>query len=473
MTAVDQHAGYIPSDVAATRTMQIWPTLWLTLVAVLVISLPNLADPMIRHDDFPAFFADPEGFWYKTLHEGRWVSYFWHLRGFQTPAWLNFAVYQACWALLAAAIATLSLGRSGLTWFSGALALMILASPSAALISLWFNTLLPGLALVALFAALGCRLSNRQMRLLLPPFVALTFMSYTTYPLILLCICLLRTERRSLLDLISLLALFAASFAGAVLLTYAINWQVHGVFGVPLAPWRDATPAADVAGMLANLPKLGESLVDFAMRTSYEFVPALLYHILLLIGATVVVARRNALEALYLHAGLFTGLALVAVQVMKVGAIAPPRAFIFVWIFYAVLAVRAACILTAQSGLAGRMGRNAVALVILSYLLQVGVQYADYRPWQHETRAISRAAMAHDGDIYVFGDPARGPAAQQAFLQTGEALHYRMQQLAQRHVIFCARTPADCAEADRLRTRNPQVVPHVEGHQLGVFVSYD
>lgn len=64
------------------------PLLPITIVAllgVLVISLPNLLDPMIRHDDYPAFFAEPEWFWNKTLHEGRWLNYLWHLREIVTP----------------------------------------------------------------------------------------------------------------------------------------------------------------------------------------------------------------------------------------------------------------------------------------------------------------------------------------------------------------------------------------------------
>ncbi|HCI07744.1 MAG TPA: hypothetical protein DE314_10390, partial [Sulfitobacter sp.] len=86
----------------------------------------------------------------------------------------------------------------------------------------------------------------------------LTFMAYTTYPLLLLVICLYRQDNRSLPKLIALLAFFTASFIAAILLTYTINWSVHGVFGVPLADWRDATPAHNLAELTANLPKLVE-----------------------------------------------------------------------------------------------------------------------------------------------------------------------------------------------------------------------
>ena len=37
----------------ASRAMFMGPVLGLTLLGVFLISLPNLADPMIRHDDYP------------------------------------------------------------------------------------------------------------------------------------------------------------------------------------------------------------------------------------------------------------------------------------------------------------------------------------------------------------------------------------------------------------------------------------
>lgn len=197
--------------------------LWLCVAAVFAISLPNLSDPMIRYDDYPALFADGDLFWEKTLNEGRWVNYIWHLRKVVTPAWLNFAIYQALWALFAATLATVIVRQKGLTFFKGTLALLILVSPSALLISLWFNTLLPGLGLVAIFGLLACRVSNRTLNLLLPIFVVATFMAYTTFSLLLLAVSLFRQDERSIPKLIGLGALFTISFVAAILLTYTIN----------------------------------------------------------------------------------------------------------------------------------------------------------------------------------------------------------------------------------------------------------
>ena len=141
---------------AESERLQLAPVFLITLVAAFLLTGQNLLDPMIRHDDYPAFFADAPAFWNKTLHEGRWLNYIWHLRDVVTPAWLNFALYQSLWAGFVAALAVTTIGPDASRWFTVVLALLVLVCPSEMLISLWFNTLIPGLAVVTLFAVLAC-----------------------------------------------------------------------------------------------------------------------------------------------------------------------------------------------------------------------------------------------------------------------------------------------------------------------------
>lgn len=61
---------------------------------MLILSLQNLVDPMMRFDDYPALLADPTFFWPKILFEDRWINCLLHLREIVTPAWLDFAVYR-------------------------------------------------------------------------------------------------------------------------------------------------------------------------------------------------------------------------------------------------------------------------------------------------------------------------------------------------------------------------------------------
>lgn len=412
--------------------LQVWLIAWAGLLAVV---LPNLADPMIRYDDFPALLAQAETFWPKTLHEGRWVNYWWHLRGIVTPSWLNFALYQALWAAVAASAALLMAGkRAG----RGALvmaALMILIAPPATLISLWFNTLIPGLALVALYAVLCLRLPARGALALMPPFTVLSFMAYTTYPLLILTLCLLRHDTLRLRGVIGVLALFSMSFLGAVLAVYALNWQVHGVFGVPLAAWREAVPASDLASLQANLPLVWQSFADLADKASFGFAPMVWFHLAVFAVSAVILARRRPSLALGLLAALALGIGLVVVQILKMGALVPPRGFIFLWVIYALMACGA---VEAAEGNTKRWLRNAVLLVIGSYALQTFVQYQGYRAWQSETRARAVALPAGAGMVWI--DPAvvEARSARKAHVQDAMGLAYRVTQITGRPAAVCS-----------------------------------
>lgn len=436
------------SGKVGTQGLSLWPVFALALLATLAISLPTLTDPLIRHDDYPAFFAEADAFWPKTLHEGRWINYVWHLREVVTPAWFNFTIYQTLWALFAAATAVAAVGREGSLWFAAVLALIITVSPSASLIALWFNTLIPGLALVALYALLACTLSVRQHRALLPLFVTLTFMAYTTYPLLLLALCLARTERRSILDLTGLLTLFAASFVLAVLTTFALNWQVHGIFGVPPADWREGTPAHDLSSLLANVPLVLQSLADFVDRSTYGFAPAIFFHLGLLIAASLVLVRRAPQEALYLYAGLATGLALVVLQILKLGVITPPRAFIFAWVIYGIIIVRAALILHRDAADPRQILSKLVLLVAAFYLPLTFMQYSSHRDWQSDTRVIAERVALAPAPVFLTGSVGALPSAHTAFIQTETALLDRIRQLTGRKVAFCKTDPLGCSRAE-------------------------
>ncbi len=438
MTALTDTPARTARQIAIAPVWQVWAA---ALAALALISLPNLADPMIRYDDFPALLADPSGFWAKTLHEGRWVNYLWHLRGLVTPSWLNFALYQALWALLAAGLAVAATGRAGPAALLAALFLLI--APPATLISLWFNTLIPGLALVALYAWLGTWVRDRVLLWLMPGFVIASFMAYTTYPLLILAICLLRAERHSLRDLCGRVALFKVSFAAAVLCVYALNYAVHGVFGVPLAEWRDAVPASDLAGVMANLPLVWQSLADLGDKASFGFAPMVWFHLVLLAAASAVLLRHDRWAALYLLAGLAVGLGLACVQILKMGALVPPRGFIFAWVFYALIVGRAVQALSAAPGLPLRLMRNAALLVIGSYALQTFLQYGTYRAWQQESRAVVAALPAGAGAVRVAEDVTEATSARAAFVQDARALSYRVTQITGRSALVCA--APDCA----------------------------
>ncbi|WP_102108098.1 hypothetical protein [Oceaniglobus roseus] len=452
----------LPGWSAAPRTAAapLLPVFAIALVGTLAFSLPNLADPMIRFDDYPALLARADWFWEKTLHEGRWVNWLWHLRGVVTPAWLNFAVYQALWALLAAALAVAAFpserGRAAPVGGMVLLALLIAVAPPASMIALWFNTLIPGLALVALYAVLGCRMAPRHHRALLPVFTVVTFMAYTTYPLILLAVCLFATRKRSLRDLAGLLALFTASFAAAVLATYALNWQVHGIFGVPLADWRQAAPATGLSGLVDNLPLLGATFRSLVMASSFGIYPLVVLQATAFVIATLYLARHAPKEALYLHAGLFLSLALCAVQVLKLGVEVPPRSFVFAWIFHAVLVGRAAVFVRSGKDASRLFVAVPVAIVALCMALTFQ-RFADFRPWQAETRAFAEAHAHLPDPLLVKGDVMALETARRASVQHAIALSFRVLALNGQRMVLCDREAQRCArlEAEAAEGRRP------------------
>lgn len=431
---------------AALRTAPAtWPVFAIAFAGILLVSLPNLLDPMIRHDDYPAYFADAERFWSKTLHEGRWINYLWHLREIVTPSWFNFILYQGAWATFAASLGIAAMGRDGPRWYAAVLALMVLIAAPATMISLWFNTLIPGLWLVALYGLAVVFLPTGVHRALLLPFVVVTFMSYTTYPLLLLALCLAGSRRRSLRDLMGLLALFAVSFLVALLVTYSLNWHFHGVFGVPPADWREGVGLADLPGPLANLPTFFWSLGAFARTASYNYEPAAYYHFALFLFASGALVRLAPREALYLHAGLWTGMALMLVQVLKLGVIAPPRAFLFAWVFYAIIALRAAVLLAEKHPNLARLARNLILLIVLSYALRTGYQYSLYRTWQAETRTIAEMVSEESTPVLLDGTAMSMGSAKKAFVQFETALPERLRQLTGRSLLYCSQAPDLCA----------------------------
>ncbi len=441
-------------------------TIAITYGALLLASGLQLLDPLVRHDDFPALLAEPSGFYIKTLHEGRWLNYWWHLRGLVTPAWLNYAVYQLFWAIFAGSVAVNACGRGEQRWYVVALALMIAVAPPALLISLWFNTLIPGLGLVALFAALATVLSPGRMRLLLLLFVPATLMAYTSYPLLLLAVCLTtRGAHRSWRDLIGLMALFIFSFALGIVLIYSLNYLEHGIFGIPMAEWRNPSPAHDMASLIANLDQVWAFLSKSADTLAFHFAPFVVAHGVILTGSLLIMARANPWLALYILTGLLAGLGLLCLQVILTGVEVPVRAILFVWVLYAILCVRVvlvACDMGERGKFGARMGRNVVVLIVASYLLQTGRQYFEYRTWQVETRALAVQVAAGTGPIYVAGSFESLAGAQAAGIQEPRGLRLRLTYLTGRVAYMCEETPAACAGlAPELLTDSNRQTPEV------------
>ena len=420
----------------------------LTFLSMLCVSAAHLLDPFVRHDDFPALLADPTEFYEKTLTEGRWLNWLWHLRPFGGPSLLHYLLYQAAWAAFCAGAAVNALGRRAPLWHINALALLIAMAPPATLISGWFNTTIPGLALVAGFALLSTVLSGRAMRWLLFLFVPATFMAYTTHPILLILICLTRADaRRGPGDILGLCLVFAASFAGGVLLTYAINLQVHGVFGIEIAPWRNPAPAHDLPSLLTNLRLFAEVLARMVHDAAFRSWEMAALHLGLCAAGFAAVWRRDPWRAAYIGLGLAAGLGLLGLQIVMTGIATPTRAGLFLWVVYALVLVELALALETRPGPLLRVIRIAVIFVIALYAIQTIRHYAKFVPWQTETRRLAESIPEGTGPVFVTGDIMLLPGAEEAGIQAERALRMRLRYLTGERFVICTEAKRRCDEA--------------------------
>jgi len=422
-------------------------TIVLTYLGLLLSSGMQVLDPMVRHDDFPALLSDSAGFYTKTLYEGRWINYLWHLREVVTPSWLNYLVYQFFWAVFTACLAVIALGSKGELWHKVALALLVALGPSALMISLWYNTLVPGMGLVALYAWLSTQLSERTMRRLLLLFVPLTLMAYTTFPLYLLALCLARAEtRRSFRDLAGVMALFIGSFALGMVLMFTLNYFEHGIFGVPMAPWRNATLAHDLASAFENAKRIGIFLRLSAWVQGFGFIPMSIAHVLLLGAAAVVIGKRDPWRSIYILAGITAGLGLIFIQTVKTGIYLPVRVNGFAWAQYVVLLTLMVIQLSEKGGLSKRMSSNLLRFFVMAYMAGTFQQSLVFAGWQKQTREMAADIGPGADPVFVTGTHLSLANAHKATIQHPRGLRLRLTYLTGRMVITCEEEPEKCAD---------------------------
>ncbi|MBY6136109.1 hypothetical protein KUV61_09760 [Nocardioides marinus] len=423
---------------------QLLVTVAAVFAVMLLAAVFQLPDPMLRHDDYPALLADPSLFYSKTLTEGRWVNYLWHLRGLVTPAWLNFLAYQLLWAIYLGCLVHNAFGREAALWQRVMVALIAGLALPWVLISLWFNTLLLGLAIVALYAWLSTRLSERSCRWLMLLFVPVSLMAYTTYPFLILALSLTRAEtKRSARDLAGLLALFIASFALGMLTIYSLNYAVHGIFGVPMAEWRNPSPATDLASLLENGRLALDYVVALVRRGAYGNTGLALLLAGVLAVAAWSVLRRDRWRGVYMLSGVGLGLGLVCLQVIRTGIDMPLRSGGFVWLYGAVFLGLFAIAL--QDAGRARLSRNLLFTLTAMSVIFAGMTHYFASEWQRLSRAMADELGAGSGPIFVTGTYLSLEAARKSDLQKDQSVVFRLEHLTGRPVVMCESQPQECA----------------------------
>lgn len=422
----------------------LWSLIAMIFVGLLVAAAFQLPDPMIRHDDYPALLADPTLYYMKTLTEGRWLNHLWHLRGWATPAWVNYLAYQACWAIYLGCLVHNAFGREAEVWQRLMVGLIAGLSLPWVLISLWFNTLLPGMAVLALYAVLATRLSERSCRWLMVLFVPVTLMAYTTYPFLILALSLTRAGvARSARDLAALVGVFIGSFALGMLAIYTLNYGVHGVFGVPMAEWRNPSPVRDLPSALANAQIAGQYLVNLAYKGSFANVMLMFAQGAVLGAAIWMVGRQDKWRVLYLLTGMALGLGLILLQVFKTGIDMPLRSGGFVWAYLAVLF--GLFVITLRDRGQARLGRNLLFTITACYMVFAGLTHYFNAAWPRLSQTIAAELKTAQGPVYVTGTYLSLDAAVKSDLQKTHSVAFRLNLLTGREIVMCESAPQDCA----------------------------
>ena len=416
----------------------------ITFGVLLFVNWPQLGDPFIRHDDYPAFFRQDALYYEKTLSEGRWLNYLWMSYAPIWPSNLAFQFYLIGWAVFCAATACVVFGPSVPLSVVGLAAVLLALSPQAFLISAWFNTLGLAVWILAFYALSVLYVSERNARLALLVIGPISMLAYTTYPLLMsLLLFAHRDAKRSLRGAVTLLALLAFTIILGLVLMYSINQVVHGVFGLQISDWREPTPASDVDSLIANAHILTAFFENFVVSLGFGMPWLGAINVMLFAGAMAVVYRHDQMEALYLTLGLAASIGVLVVNGVKEGVEIPVRAALGAWGFYAITLVRAVHLLTEQ-----RQTQIVVLCTAMFATFCAGHLHKNTRllvDWQVETRALATQLPEGAEQIAIYGFLWAFPGAEDARITHYYALTARLTQLTGRPSVYCDDPEIECS----------------------------
>ena len=406
----------------------------------------QIVDPFIRHDDYPAFLLRPELYYHKTLTEGRWVNYWWQLRPFSSAAYLNQLIYLLGWAVFCGCTAVHVFG-TGFKFYAILLAILLATSPQATEMSLWFNTLIPGVWIIAFYSILALMLPPLWGAVLLLVFVPLSLMAYSTYPLLLLGICMIRHDQpKTNNSLLLILAVFVVSFVLGLTTTFALNYLNHGVFGLEMADWRHPNPAKDFASLFGNLPKAFQFITGTLESTGFGNGLIAIVHILTLIASAIVLFAKSFREALFILVAMCMGFGLLVAHVLLEGTVVPFRATMFYWALFAVFAAKAACALHLSAPLIASFGRIALLCLAMISIILANNFISRQSTWQSETRRIAAQIPYDASKVFIYGSRWSLPGALEAQIFDDKGLRFRLLHLTGVDTRICHEEPDICSE---------------------------
>ncbi|WP_170784593.1 hypothetical protein [Ruegeria lacuscaerulensis] len=425
---------------------------WLTLLCLGTLMAtygPFLSDPFVRHDDFPALLGHFDMAYSKALDEGRWLNFWWQFRPFLWPAPVNFALYLLGWSIFSACTAIIVLGRSMPAWFLCVMALFVALSRPAFLISFWFNTLLPGIWVLALFSLAVVFLSHRASVLLLIVAVPLSFMAYTTYPFMMLSLVLLsRKAPQTYVSAGVTLVVFFASLALAFGVVYSLNFLHHGVFDIPVAEWRDPTEVKSISDLALNYQKLKLHLYENLHRVGSGSLSNGVFLVSLFAVSWLYLFRRQRYVATIVLVAVLAGCGPLFAKTLTSGLKVPFRALGWNWILFGYTLTMSVFILTSTSTRLASVARIVIMCVLLIATIQFGrITYGTFPLWQKTTRALADEIPDGMNRVQLYGSYYGLEGARETFIQFDRGLRLRLEYLTGAEVVSCDTTPDECTDA--------------------------
>ena len=411
-----------------------------------LVAFPQFFDPFVRHDDYMSLEANWQSYRSKVIGEARWVGLFWNMRPWLWPASINFALYTFFWSTFCVSLAILLIPPKGLGLHTLAAGLLVAFNLFSVQHSLWFNTLIPGVFILAVFGALSLFVPPKKLITLQPFFVVGAFLSYTTYPMFILLVSLLAGRAEPPSHLIRACGNFLFSMVIAVIVGFGLNYLVFGIFGLSLEQWRtQPSTGADVHGLL-----MYQRAADFiaSMRgtsSQYAFsAPAIALFVFCLTLINQISSHRKSF--LVLAAVFFIGVIPLFVFKVTLGYNLTPYALVFAPV-------------TILAGVAvGLKFRNQVsnlipivgAIVLLELCalqaLEASRFYRTFDDWQSDTRILSELLDRSSKTIYFYGDPRHLESARRAHLYIKEDLALRLRNIDGLQITYCVERGNICPD---------------------------
>ena len=249
--------------------------------------------------------------------------------------------------------------------------------------------------------------------------------------------------------------------------TYAINWYMHGVFGIEEAEWRQPSYARSMAELWEN----SEVLARFValLLQVYGFNSKWLGYLIFTASTltVLVMMRRDRLLTLYVCTPIILGLGLLAAYALITGINVPVRATAFHW-FIAAFSLAYAVQILGQNMIV-RAGMVAMLVLLCGFWTQREARlFSFFQPWQNATRDLSEQVSTDSERIVVFGHMGMIDGAVLAGIQTFDGLAYRLAYLTGKPTVICRRRTVDCSAETPPFDPAPRFGSTEVGHAGGV-----